>query len=100
MHRLRHRIARAAAVLFLCALLLPWLAHRAHSHADHVAARPSALCVVADHVHVASAPPVAAFRPVLQRLVVAASGHAAPALLGRPAETGRAPPPARLVRVA
>ena len=97
---LRHRGARVLGVLFLCGLLLPGLVLRGHSHADHAAARSCALCVVADHAPLVSAPAVATVRPVLHCLVVTASEHAAPALLGCPAETGRAPPPASPARVA
>ena len=100
MWRLRHRVARAASVLFLCALLLPSLALRAHRHADHAAARPCALCVVADHAPAASAPLVATVAPVLHGVAAAPAAPVVPARRDRTAATGRAPPRSRFTRVA
>jgi hypothetical protein len=100
MWRMRQRVARLAGVVFLCALLLPSLALRAHRHADHPSAAPCALCVVANHAPLVTAPAFGAVAPIFHGIALPLRAHALAGRHHAPTATGRAPPSAGFARVA
>jgi hypothetical protein len=88
---MRSRWRRALSAVFLAALLLVPLAASAHHHTDH-AARPCAVCVVAQRTPALGAPGLALPPAVLRGVTVFLEDTAPQPRLSAPARTERGPP--------
>lgn len=100
MRRVRQRWVRPVSALLLVAALLLPAALRAHRHAEHVAARPCAVCIVAKHSPIAGAEPVRVLAPLLVGRHTVQPTPAEPASRERPPRVGRAPPSSAAVQSA